>query len=639
MSGIFGCWRLDTRPVIGIELQQCLAQILPLDSQTIEYWMDGPIGLGHKFCGTRGTSTVERQWPPNDQAAAFFVGRLDNRSELCRALSDHTPRRADCTDGNLVAAAYDRWGDTFIDHIDGDFALAVFDRRLNRLVLARDRVGLGPLCYTRTSDVLLFGSNAKALLAYPGIKRSPDETALADFILYSLPADAGTRTCFEGIHSLPPGHLLIATVDGLTVRRYFEFDTTRRLRFDDVRDYAAALHDLFAASVRKRLRGDRPVAIEVSGGLDSSYIFCTAQRLVREEPGLCPAVIGLNYDGATGTPSDERYFIEEIERAWHAKIARVPELAGFVEGAAEEVWRSESPHVDRLARLGHEMRDRARGAGAGRLLTGHWGDQVMSDSDYLLDLLRSGRWSLLRQHAEGWRVGVGRLAARVARDVAIRRLPARVLSRIRLARHRSGAWQSAWFTPRFRRLLRDRHAAERLRRWPGTHHARAIYQQIRLPYHVSCMEWNVRVAAGHGLEMAFPYLDGDLLQFLISIPGDVQSHDGIPRGLLRQAMRGTVPDAIVDRRTKGEFTHLGKQSIDGDFALIADLLGPTALSVRFGYIDGPVLWQRLDLWRAAMRADDDAVVANRLTDLCGLELMLRRFFSDWEPGAVPLPSS
>ena len=638
MSGIFGCWRLDARPVSGIELRQCLAQLLPPDSQKFEYWLDGPIGLGRKSCGTAGTSAVERQLPPGDQAIAFFEGRLDNRAELCSALCDHAAAGPDRPESDLVAAAYDRWGDPFIEHIEGDFALAVFDRRLNRLVLARDRVGLGLLCYTRTSDALLFGSDAKALLAYPGIKAIPDETALADFILYSLPADAETRTCFEGIHSLPPGHLLIATADDLTVRRYFEFDTTRRVRFDDVRDYAAALNDLFTAAVRKRLRGERPVAIEVSGGLDSSYIFCAAQRLVREEPGLCPAVVGLNYGGAPGTPSDERYFIEQIERAWHTKIERLPELAGFVEGAAEEVWRSESPHVDRLARLGHEMRDRACAAGAGRLLTGHWGDQVMSDSDYLLDLLRSGRWSLLRRHAGGWRIGVGRLAARFARDVAIRRLPAPILSRIRLARHQDGAWQSPWFTPRFRSLLRDRHAAERLMRRPGTHHAWAIYRQSQLAYHVSCMEWNVRVAAGHDLEMAFPYLDCDLLQFLMSIPGDIQSHDGIPRGLLRQAMRGTVPDAIVDRRTKGEFTHLGKQSIDGDFAMIADLLGPTALSVRFGYIDGPVLWQLLDLWRAAMRAADDAVVADRLTDLCGLELLLRRFFSDWEPGAVPLPS-
>jgi hypothetical protein len=180
-------------------------------------------------------------------------------------------------------------------------------------------------------------------------------------------------------------------------------------------------------------------------------------------------------------------------------------------------------------------------------------------------------------------------------------------------------------------LLLERFTADRLPRLSGTSHAWAIYRQARLGYHLQCLEWNKRVGAMHRVEQQFPFLDVDLIQFLMSIPGEAQSPDGVSRGLERQAMRGTVPDAIVDRRSKGEFTSLGNEGVDHDFAAIRDLLGHDALSVRFGYVDGPVLWKLLDQWRLAVRGANDGIVADRIIDLCGMEFLLRRYFS----AAVP----
>jgi hypothetical protein len=94
---------------------------------------------------------------------------------------------------------------------------------------------------------------------------------------------------------------------------------------------------------------------------------------------------------------------------------------------------------------------------------------------------------------------------------------------------------------------------------------------------------------------------------------------------MREAMRGLVPDAVVTRRSKGEFTQLANQSIEFDFSRIADILGPTSMSVRLGYVDGPVLWKLLDEWRTSIRDSSNARLANRVIDLCGMELLLRRF--------------
>jgi asparagine synthase (glutamine-hydrolysing) len=366
----------------------------------------------------------------------------------------------------------------------------------------------------------------------------------------------------------------------------------------------------------------------VSGGLDSAYIFCVAHRLARSEAGSCPAVLGFNYAGAPGSASDEGGFVDAVERACGAQIERIAQRPGFLQSADDEAWSSESPMVEGLGQA-QAVLERVRETGAGRFLTGHWGDQMLSDSDYLVDLLRTGRWPSLKRHSKGWGMTTRPLAVRVLRDLASRYLPASLMPALRRARGRSdGAWESPWYTPRFRQLLRERSAGAQGTRVAGTSHARAIYRQSRLDYHVQCMEWNNRVGAMHGLDVAFPYLDCDLIQFLMSIPGDVQSHDGVPRGLMREAMRGIVPAAIVDRRTKGEFTHLANESIEHDFPAISEILGPTALSVKFGYVDGPVLWPHLDQWRSAIRTSTNSELANHVADLCGLELFLRRFFGE-----------
>jgi asparagine synthase (glutamine-hydrolysing) len=353
---------------------------------------------------------------------------------------------------------------------------------------------------------------------------------------------------------------------------------------------------------------------------------------------LCPAVLGINYAGAAGTPSDEREFVRVIEQACGTTIARIPERPGLMACAGDEAWHSESPMVEALARQGQAVLHAVREAGAGRFLTGHWGDQMLFDSDYLLDLVRSGQWSSARRHARGWGVGVQRLAVRCGRDLAARHLPSIAMRAVRQARgHRDGPWQSPWFAPRFRRILRERATHTGSITLGGTHHARAIYKQSRLGYHVQCMEWNARLGAMHGVEVAFPYLDCDLIQFLMSIPGEVQSHDCVPRGLMRAAMRGTVPDAIVDRRSKGEFTHLANETIARDFDAITAILGPAALSVQYGYVDGPELRKRLGEWRGAIATSGDAVLTNRIVGLCGIELFLRRFFGAAASAATSSP--
>ena len=264
MSGVFGYWHVDGQPVSLAVLERCLQRVSPQGPNAIDTWVEGPIGLGRK-----SSEAVDAAADPIDCAhvACVFDGRIDNRGELLDALSSRWPLGRDCPDQALVRTAYLEYGEACVDHLKGDFAFGLFDRELKRLLVARDRLGVRPLCYTRVNDSFLFASEAKALLACPGVNAALDEVMLADFVLQFLASDSLQRTFFRDICSLPPGHVLIVTESGSSLRRYFEFDTSREIRFRAFREYASTFHELFVSSVRHRLRSSHPVAVSVSGGL------------------------------------------------------------------------------------------------------------------------------------------------------------------------------------------------------------------------------------------------------------------------------------------------------------------------------------------------------------------------------------
>src|SRR3954471_4806483 len=310
MSGIFGHWD-DAGPSLGqLDLAACVSRLGPPASNQI-YWTDRSIALGAATAHCADQADVLSH--SSDGATCVFDGRLDNRDELIRTLDGRPQLRRGSGDAQLVLAAYREFGERFAQHVDGDFAIALYDSRVKRLVLARDRLGIRPLCYTRAGKRFLFASNAKAILACPGVRAAPDEAMLADFVLTFPSGDSVTRTFFDGIRSLPPAHFLVVTPDAVSLHRYFDFDTERRVRLAGWPDYVDAFDTLFSAAVRNRLRSASPVAVTVSGGLDSAYIFCVAHGLLREGKAPCPAVMGFNYAGPPGSPSDERDFVAAIE--------------------------------------------------------------------------------------------------------------------------------------------------------------------------------------------------------------------------------------------------------------------------------------------------------------------------------------
>ncbi len=633
MSGIVGIWNLDGAPVDHEVLRVMGGAIAHRGPDGTDVATDSDMALLHHHLWSLPEDPGERQPIAGGTGALLAMdGRLDNRDDLLDELQ--LPRGS--TDAACVLAAYERWGTLGIERLNGEFALAIAEPSKRRVVLARDPIGVRPLYYVHSPHRLLFASEIKALLTHPAVPTRPHDEGLADYLLIGArPLDCQEVTCFDGVVAVVPSHLVIATADRIVSRRYWDFDTGRSLRLASFDEYVEAFRERFAVAVKRRVRSARTVAVSVSGGLDSSSIFCQAETLRRGGQGRCAGVLGISYTGAVGTDADEQAYQQIIEREYGVSIERfaIEPLTGLVDGVDDQVRTVEAPFLDYLWGVTRELQRRASSSGARVLLSGHWGDQVLFSTAYLVDLFNRFAWRQLRQHAGEYPRWFGEGAARVLvrrvpMEIVRHHVPRAVAGPLKWARRRLAGEQrpKQWFADRFlQRALRfaDRPATI----GDGFHsaHARSIYIEARSKYHVQCLEWNNKIAARHGLDVSFPFFDRDLLAFLMAAPGEMQNLNGVPRALIRAAMRGVLPDALRARRWKADFSQMVNQSVARDAPQIGAALSADSLVVRLGYVDADRLKPAIS--RLVKGLSSPVCTASwDLSDLYGLERWLQVFW-------------
>lgn len=243
------------------------------DSEGI--WMDPSVALGMRRLSIIDLKTGDQPVFNEDKSiVAMQNGELYNYREVRSELEKKGHKFKTQTDTEIIPHLYDEYGESFVDHLNGMFAIAMWDSRKKKLILARDRFGEKPLYYGIFDGKLLYASEPKALLAHPAVTRQLDLDALREYLSFDyVPAP---RSIYKGISKLPAGHILTVENGEIEIRRYWNLSWNKNGTVSSVGAAAVQLRELLSDAVRMRLVSDVPLGILLSGGVDSSTIAAFA---------------------------------------------------------------------------------------------------------------------------------------------------------------------------------------------------------------------------------------------------------------------------------------------------------------------------------------------------------------------------
>lgn len=566
MSEICGIFRLDGAPVSPAGVRSLLG-----DAATSGVWAPDsptvPVGLGSRIVGFTPDDAKEAQpaRSRDGQVTLVSISRLDNRAELARSLSFGAEHAAALPDSAFILAAYDTWGEECPRRLCGDFAFILWDGRRRTLVAARDGMGERVLFYHAGAKQLSLATSIESLLRVEKVKPRLNEQKLADFLV--LFQDPET-TFFAGIQRLPAGHLLIADRDGTRVRRYWDLSFPQlRLRSDA--EYVEAFREVFSEAVRCRLRSVGEVGVMLSGGLDSSSVAAVAARELAGEGRRLVAFHAAPREGFSG-PVREGWVADESGDV-RAIVSPYENVDLHIERSGS---RSPLDCMDELFRAaGGPVRNpnslawveaiyaRAAERGVRVLLAGHKGNSTISYTGLrsLRDMARRGQLGYVLREVNA----VARVRGLSPRSVLKEQvlLPLfpppllRAYSWLRGNRRSTPIWETtaSAINPRFaaqmnveQRMRAMNSAILKTDTAGGDEYRRGVLMSA-----ADGPDVHQGFRARFGVETRDPTADIRVIEFCLSIPGSQYLHNGQSRWLIRRAMRGYLPDAVLDRTTRG----------------------------------------------------------------------------------------
>ncbi|MEW5729767.1 MAG: asparagine synthase (glutamine-hydrolyzing) [Pseudomonadota bacterium] len=492
-----------------------------------------------------GPSGWQPMVSPDGRHAIVFNGEVYNFIELKAELEALGDVFAGRSDTEVVLAAWRRWGESALPRLVGMFAFAVVDFGRREIVLARDRFGIKPLYLAQWGGGIAFASEIPALLELPGMSRCVDAQAAHRFLAHGLTDRPDGRTLFAAVRSLPPGTMARISLDDPAPAPAERFatvaaDAPSQLGFAEA---ARRLRELFMDSVGLHLRSDVAVGAALSGGIDSSAIVM-AMRSIAGAGDL--HVFSFQ---APGTPWDEGPWARQVAAVagarMHAVVLDPSELGRDLDAL---VSRQGEPFVSTSILAQWKVYEAARRAGITVVLDGQGADEMLAG----YPAYRAARLaSAVAGHDP---VTALRLAA-VAGPADIVRAAGLLLpaGMARFARRLAGRGTPSWLD---RRWFADRGVdidPPPLPRRRGLLHDRLEHSlvDVSLP---ALLRYSDRNSMSHSVESRVPFLTPALAGFILSLPQEYLVDDGgTSKSVFRAAMRGLVPDTVLDRRDKVGF--------------------------------------------------------------------------------------
>ena len=589
MCGIAGILNTTGKAAHRKLLEHMISSIRHRGPDDVGVYSDGPAGLAHARLSIIDLAGGHQPMSiANDSLWISFNGEIFNYIELRDELLKKGHTFSTSSDTEVLLHLYQEEGERCVERLNGQWAFAIWDARKRKLFLSRDRFGVRPLFYAQTAESFLFASEIKALLACHDVDSSIDLVGLDQ--IFTFWVTIPPRTAFKQIKQLPPGHSLTIQDGRITQTAFWQFNLAPEQTLEGVREERLAdeLLALLFNAVQIRLRADVPVGAYLSGGLDSTIITALVKKSAGER--LRTFSVGFE-DGEfdeTSYQQEASTFLGTSHNAiWcrHQDIARVfPEV----------IWHTEQPIIRTAPAPLYMLSKLVRESGFKVVLTGEGADEILGGYDIFKETKIRQFWA--RRPDSSWRpLLLKRLypyMANIQRQsldylkhffhITEQEMGSPFFSHI--PRWNLTAKAKLFFSDDVKERLASLATTdatqlvvpEAFSTWPLFSRAEFLETQYLLPGYILSSQGD-RMAMAHAVEGRYPFLDHRVVEFSSKLPPNLKMKVLDQKHLLKQAVRGLIPECIRTRHKQPYRAPDGRSFFGHGHNYIQDLLAPSRI--------------------------------------------------------------
>ena len=522
------------------------------------YYANENVGLGHARLSIIDIEGGQQPIHNEDKSIwLIFNGEIFNYIELRQSLELKGHTFYTHTDTEVIVHLYEQYGDEFVNHLNGQFAIAIWDNNKKRLILVRDRIGINPLFYTQVKNQIIFSSEVKSILVTQSDAPSLNTDALDQLMTFWSPVSP--NTVFKNIYEVSPGQMLIVENGNIIKKTYWDWDFAKPGHYYGQNEEALTneLHDLLVDATKIRLRSDVPVGAYLSGGLDSSVITA----LIHNYGGVPLRTFSLGFDDSS---LDESSFQQQMISHLNAKHSKVQcSNQDIADNLLKTIWHTETP-ILRTAPVPMSLLSQlVKKEGYKVVLTGEGADEVFGGYDIFKEGKIRQFWAknpdssfrpmLLKKLYPyldiSKKQGSAYLKSFFGAELDHPQLPYFA----HIPRWTTTAKCKEFFSDALKQSLSDTALATmeesfpaEISDWAPFNKSQYVESKSLMGGYLLCSQGD-RMLMSNSVEGRFPFLDHRVIEFANSIDPKYKMKVLNEKYLLKQAMKKYLPESIVER--------------------------------------------------------------------------------------------